>query len=485
MRKEKVYGKMKKTAKIIIVGIMTLCMIAGSALNFVPANAATTTKSPFVNKSFTHNSRYDGRLIVNGVDTSAWQSKNCNWVKAKAAGVDYAIMRVTYSNYGPKTLKLNNDSVFENNFKNAKAAGVMCGIYVFSQAKNATEGAQEAEYAVKRLKALGITPNKLELPVYMDYEFAGGRAGRMYGISKTNATNAAVAFCNKIKSYGYTPGIYANTTFFRSYLDTSKFAPDVDLWCAQYYSKCESAVDYSKWQYASNGKINGLLSWAGLKGNIDVNYWYLNKAVNANPLTVIKGKTTLSVADAKAPKFTITEGSYTLQPGVDYIVGGIRNNKNGTGYAYIKGMGKYGGYALVPITIADKTSGSASANINGKCANYLTKAVTANSQYIGTVSIAAPKITFKKGGTYTVQEAINVRTGAGTNKSKVKRSKLSSAAKKVTSKGTYAVLKPGTKVKVEKVSGDWIKVKVKVGGKWKALKGGWICTGMNGEIYVK
>ena len=33
----------------------------------------------------------------------------------------------------------------------------------------------------------------------------------MRGISKTNATNAAVAFCNTVKDAGYTPGIYANT----------------------------------------------------------------------------------------------------------------------------------------------------------------------------------------------------------------------------------------------------------------------------------
>ena len=483
MRVEKENEKMKKRVKTIIVGILTLCMIAGSALAFAPANAASSSKSAFVNKSYTHNSKYDGRLIVNGVDTSEWQSKKCNWTKAKAAGVDYAIMRVTYTNYGPKKLKLNNDSVFETNFKNAKAAGVMCGVYVFSQALNAAEAEQEAEYAVKRLKALGITPNKLELPVYMDYEFAGGRLGRMYGISKTNATNAAVAFCNKIKSYGYTPGIYANTTFFRSYLDTSKFAADVDLWCAQYYSRCESAVNYSKWQYASNGKIDGLLSWLGFKGNIDVNYWYLNKGVNAKPITVIKGKTTLSLADAKAPKFTITEGKTTLKQGTDYIVGGIRNNRKGAAYAYIKGIGKYSGYALVPITVADKTSGSASANLNSKCANYLTKVATAKSQYI--VSAPVAKITYKKGGVYKAQDNLNVRTGAGTNKGLVKRSKLSKAARKVCYNDKYAVLKPGTQVKVLKVSGNWIKVKVKVGSKWKTLKGGWICTGMDGEVYVK
>ena len=461
---------LRKIARSAVVCLLAFSVFATSALVNAPAEAAFSTKSPFTGKSHTHNNRFNGNLIVNGVDISSWQSKNCDWNKAKAAGVDFAIMRVTYTNYGPKTLKLNNDSVFQNNFNNAKKAGVMTGVYVFSQAKNASEGAQEAEFAIKRLKALGITPNKLDLPVYMDYEFAGGKLGRMYGISKTNATNAAVAFCNTVKAYGYTPGIYANLTFFRSYLDTSRFASDVDLWCAQYYTKCESAVNYTKWQYSSSAKIDGLLSYLGTKGNIDVNFWYINKNVNSKPLTVIKGKNTLSVADAKSPKFTITNGSATLREGTDYIVSGIRNNKQGSGYAYIKGIGAYGGYALVPITVVGSTTSNV-ADLNGKSANYLTYANTAKSSPLPVAATPA----LKKGKTYTLKTGLNVRKGAGTKYGKVKRSKLSKSLKKKSYKGKYAVLKSGAKVKAKAVKGNWIKI----------ASGKWICAKAGGESYVK
>ena len=153
----------------------------------------------------------------------------------------------------------------------------MRGVYVFSQAKNAAEGAAEATFAINRLKALGIGPADLCLPVYMDYEFAGGILGRMRGISKTNATNAAVAFCNTVKDAGYTPGIYANTTFFGSYIATQQLASDVDLWCAQYNKRNQSGVNYSKWQYSSSARIDGMLSFTGLQGKIDANFWYINK----------------------------------------------------------------------------------------------------------------------------------------------------------------------------------------------------------------
>lgn len=475
----------KRIVKAAIVCMLTFCMLAGSAALASPANATRNTKRAFSNTDYSnyiHAGRYDGSLIVNGVDVSDWQSKNCNWSEAKAAGVDYAIMRVTWSGYGIGKLKTRTDSAFANNFKNAKKAGVMCGVYVFSQAKNAKEAVQEADYAVARLKALGIGPKDLALPVYMDYEFAGGRFGRLYGLSKSSGTSAATAFCNRIKSYGYTPGVYANITFFNNQLDTSKFASDVDLWCAQYYNRCQSGIRYSKWQYSSSAKIDGLLSWTGIKGRIDVNYWYIDRNVNRKALTTIKGRTTLSLRDARNPKFTITRGKTTLKQGRDYIVGGIRNNRRGTAYAYIKGIGKYGGYALVPLKVTNRTTGSANANLNGKCANYLTYASKAKSVSTGGSSYKATS--FKKGKTYTVNTELNVRTGAGTGYSRVKRSALSSAAKKVTYSGTYAVIKPGTKVKCLKVSGSWIKVQVKVSGKWKGLSGGWICTGMDGEAYV-
>ena len=469
--------KSLRALRTALVLLLSLCVLACAAGLYSPADAASDFKgnTPFSNtgrSAYYHSGSFSGNLIVHGVDVSAWQNKNSDWVKAKAAGVDYAIIRVTYTNYGPSKLKLNLDEKFETHYTKAKAAGVMTGVYVFSQAKNASEGIKEAEYAVQRLKALGIGPEDLELPVYMDYEYAGGRLGRLYSVSRTNATNAAVAFCNTIKSYGYTPGIYASTVFYNKLIDRSKLAADVDIWDAQYYSRCELAGTYSKWQYSSTAKINGVLNLAGLKGSTDVNFWYINKTNTKNTLTTIKGKTTLSVADAKKPKFKITRGDTTLKAGKDYITGGIRNNKAGKGYVYIKGIGKYGGYALIPITVADKTSGSANQNLNGKCANYLTEASTAKSTYIG--SAAAAKKTYKKGGTYTITTELNIRKGAGTKYARVKRSSLSSAMKKKTLSGTYAVLKPGVKVKCKKVSGNWIKI-----------SGGWICCKSGDEIYVE
>lgn len=470
-------GRVRRPARTFVAALLAFCLVFGAGVSDSAVYAASEFKkaSPFSNvkSTYYHNGRFKGDLIVNGVDISDWQSDNCNFKKAKKAGVDYAIMRVTYTCTGRwKKFTMKLDSNFSKQYANAKKNGVMTGVYVFSQAKNATEAKKEAKYAVKRLKALGIGPEDLNLPVYMDYEFSGGVFGRLYGLKKKNATNAAVAFCNTIKSYGYTPGIYANTTFFRGYLDQSRFASDVDLWCAQYYSRCESSSLYSKWQYSSSARINGMLYYTGVKGNIDVNFWYLDKTVPSTSLLKICGRTTLSVADAKAPKFKIYNNKTLLKEGVDYNVGGIRNNKKGKAYAYIKGIGKYGGYALVPITVAAETSGSVNKNLSAVAANYLTNASTEKSSYLSTSASSA--ITYKKGTTYTVQTALNIRKGAGTKYGKVKRADLSDAMKKKTYSGTYAVLMPGAKIKCKKVSGKWIKI-----------SGGWVCCGIGDDVYVK
>ena len=468
----------REKARRIFAGAMTLmltlALVAGIVPAAAPANAASEFKhaSPFEKTGYStyyHKGKYSGNLIVNGVDISDWQSKNCRFADAKKDGVDFCIMRVTYSSYSKKALSMHNDEKFATQYKKAKANGVMCGVYVFSQAKNASEGIKEANNAVKRLKSLGIGPEDLSLPVYMDYEFAGGVLGRMHGISRVNATNAAVGFCNAIKAAGYTPGIYANTTFFSSYIATGNLADDVDIWCAQYYKRNQSGVDYSKWQYSSSARIDGMLSYTGLQGKIDADFWYIKKKnASSDVVTKIRGNTTLSVADAKAPKFKLYAGKTLLKEGKDYNVGGIRNNRKGNAYVYIKGIGNYSGYALIPIKVAATTGTETNKVLT--CANYLTKSDKVRSKYI-----TATKITYKVGNTYTVQDYLNIRKGAGTNYDKVLRKNLSDATKNKTVSGnSYAVLKPGSKVKCLKISGDWMKI-----------DGGWICCREGSDIYVK
>lgn len=353
-------SRITRAARHIMVLMLTFSLVTGLAAAGHDADAATSTGSPFANtrKSYQHNTRFDGNLIVNGVDVSYFQSAASDWAAAKRNGCDFSIMRVTYTTY-QSSGNMYIDSKFATHFNKARAAGIMKGIYVFSQAKSADEARAEAQFAVNRLKALGIGPKDVELPVYMDYEFAGKSSGknkgRLYGLKPATAVEAVNAFADVIRANGYDPGVYANTNFFKSYLGNgANLAPDIDMWDAQYYKRNESPANYTKWQYTSTAKVDGILYYSTNKiGSTDADFWYLNRRVNPKPITAIYGNTTLNYTGGPVrPNLVIYEGNKQLKEGVDYIVGGINNVNQGTGaYAYVKGIGSYGGYALVPVTI--------------------------------------------------------------------------------------------------------------------------------------
>ena len=272
-----------------------------------------------------------------------------DWEAAKASGIDFAIMRISLTLSGSGTLKP--DSTFKEHYNNAKRAGMMCGAYAFSQALNAEEGAREAEYAISRLQDLGIGPEDLMLPVYMDYEFFNMYGSRLSGLTAADAVAAAQAFCETVQSYGYDAGIYANSYFFSTYLNNGRDLPEnTDFWIAQYSNSIDSECPYTKWQYSSSAKIDDID--AGSSGRVDTNYWYIDKETEESAIN-ISGYTYVDyTGDPVLPEFGIYYEGKHLVEGKDYVIGGIRNIDIGSeSYAYIKGIGDYEGYALVPINI--------------------------------------------------------------------------------------------------------------------------------------
>ncbi len=302
-----------------------------------------------------HDERFFDDLIVDGVDVSIYQGADTDWRAAKLSGIDFAVMRVTLTRNISGNLET--DSAFENQYNNAKEAGLMCGAYVFSQAANAEEGVKEAEFAAARLQELGIGPDDLMLPVYMDYEFLNKNGSRLKNLTQENAIAAAQAFCETIQSYGYDAGIYANSSFFSGYLNEGQdFSDDIDLWIAQYSSEINSECQYSKWQYSSTASVPDDEAGSNVFNKVDINYWYIDREMGDSAIS-ISGSTNIEYSgDAVLPELTLHDGAEQMEEGVDYIVGGINNIESGTdAYAYIKGIGDYKGYALVPVSISESS----------------------------------------------------------------------------------------------------------------------------------
>ena len=251
---------MKRICTIVIAFILTLSLFPFEAF-------AATGNSPFKSGTYTHSSVFDGMKIYNGIDVSEHQ-KTIDWTKVKAAGVDFAIIRVAGRGYGSGSLY--EDKYYKQNLQGAIDAGIKVGVYFFSQAVTVKEAEEEADYILSRISGYDIT-----LPVIFDFEFGTGyRVNALkYKTTacKTAITNMCNAFCARVKSAGYNAMVYANLTTFNGYMYPQKIiSSGYDLWLAQYNTSAGLTYDYCCWQYTSSGKVSGI------SGNVDCNFWYDN-----------------------------------------------------------------------------------------------------------------------------------------------------------------------------------------------------------------
>ena len=194
-----------------------------------------------------------------GIDVSYAQGA-IDWSKVANAGIKFAIIRAAFRGYG--TGRIVADEWFERNIKGATAAGIKVGVYFFSQAINETEGAEEADYIINQIKNYKVT-----LPVAIDTEYVSDSRARGNSISRGTRTAAVKAFCERSLQRGYTPMIYASTSWLNNQLDMSKLS-SYKVWVAQYYNRVTYTGKYQCWQYTSSGHVDGINT------KVDMNYWY-------------------------------------------------------------------------------------------------------------------------------------------------------------------------------------------------------------------
>ena len=193
-------------------------------------------------------------MALKGIDVSQWQG-NIDWQKVKGAGVQFAMLRAGYG-------RNNLDTKFHRNAQGAAAAGIPVGLYWFSYALNVEIARKEAQYAVELAKKYKIT-----WPIAYDLEYDTVSYAVKNGvtITKSLATQMAIAFCEEIKRLGYIPMVYTNLDYLNRYFDRSKLP--YELWYAQYASTA-SVADKEIWQYSSKGSV------PGIAGNVDMNHGY-------------------------------------------------------------------------------------------------------------------------------------------------------------------------------------------------------------------
>lgn len=194
----------------------------------------------------------------NGIDVSSHQG-NIDWASVKAAGINFAIIRVGYR--GSQTGALVEDSCFKKNIQGATANGINVGVYFFTQATTEAEAVEEASMALTLCSGYNLS-----YPIFVDTENGSG-AARANGLDKGSRTACVAAFCKTIANGGRKAGVYASKSWYNNKIDASAFS-DYFIWVAQYNTTCNYKGKYNMWQYSSKGSV------PGIKGNVDVNIAY-------------------------------------------------------------------------------------------------------------------------------------------------------------------------------------------------------------------
>ena len=167
----------------------------------------------------------DGALnrTARGIDVSKFQG-NIDWNAVKSDGITFAIIRCGYRGYG--------------------------GVYFYSQAINEAEAVEEASMVLSL-----VSGYSLPLGVYYDTESVGG--GRANALSAAERTACAVAFCETIRSAGYSAGVYSYASWFYNALNFANISK-YNIWIAQYRDTLSFSYKHNIWQYTGSGSVKGI-----------------------------------------------------------------------------------------------------------------------------------------------------------------------------------------------------------------------------------
>lgn len=190
-----------------------------------------------------------------GVDVSAWQ-ETVNWQQVKAAGMDFAIVRI--GGRGTTQGALYPDSYLQANYDGARAAGMMVGGYFFSQAITPEEAVEEANYVLELIQGM-----EMDMPIVYDWEYVDEES-RTANLDARTLTDCTLAFCRTIEAAGYDAMIYFNKdqSHKQMLLDELTQYP---FWLASYTTQLDYPYKIDMWQYTNEGSV------PGISGNADIN----------------------------------------------------------------------------------------------------------------------------------------------------------------------------------------------------------------------
>lgn len=231
------------------------------------------------------------------IDVSGWQG-DIDWAKAKADGVEGAIIRLGYGEGN------NADKKAQRNISECKRLGIPFGIYWYSYADTPALAKEEGADVVAKLKQFGVNPSDLAYPVYYDLEkwtWKGHQPPTDPNVYNDIVNN----WYSALQSAGYKNlGVYSYTSYLQGPLKHADIYAKT-TWVAQYGARMgfDSFPTNSRgWQYTSTGKVDGI------SGNVDMNAFGNKAYVNGGSSNDLQA----AIDVRKMTAVTIPNGNYYI-----------------------------------------------------------------------------------------------------------------------------------------------------------------------------
>lgn len=363
---------MNKRLKHVLYGTaLALSLgLSASAINTQNASAANTS---------------DGAVVKKVVDISEWQG-NVSYQKALAlkSETSFVIVRVQYgSNY--------KDIQYKNTIANLEKAGTPYGVYSYSRYVNASDAKQEAKDLYNRAKNAKFFVNDAEEVTTTSGSYSS--AVKAWGSEMQSLTNKPVI-------------LYSGSYFYNNYIGTMS---NYDAFWEANYSN-HYLKDPALWQYTDSGYSTslglGVDTNKVITSKHPVKWWIGSSAADKQNVDKYhvggfkvgdKVKINSNVAkwddgDTKTPiDSSVLKKTYTVGQ-IKQVTEGKSNQM-----LLLKSGNTVVGWTLAEhVTKQGPISNSSSSNSN-KASNQ----------------------TYNQNGTFYPNTTLNVRTGAGTNYSKV------------------------------------------------------------------
>lgn len=187
--------------------------------------------------------------MFNGIDVSV-HNGYVDFAKVAGAGYDFVMVRDGYGDL--LSYPSQKDKRFEENYKNAKAAGRAVGTYHYLYATTPAGAEREAKGFLDH-----INGKNFDYPIALDIEERD-----QYNLPNATVESIVKAFISTCEKAGYYCSLYSYEAFLSGKMSKS-FRENYDVWCANI--SYEPSIKYGIWQYSFTGSV------PGCSGAVDLN----------------------------------------------------------------------------------------------------------------------------------------------------------------------------------------------------------------------